>query len=125
MPASRMIAREREAAPDVDDDDRHDRQGRIAEPVRVVARLMPRCVPIQLMMLYWVSNIHFQAIALRAIGMVHGSRMMKRKTRVPGRFSASKNASDVPSTLLKIAATPTNSSVLRSAVKKTDDSKRR
>ena len=57
------------------------------------------------MMLYWVSNIHFQAIELSAIGTVQGSRMMKRKMRVPGRFSASRNASVVPSRPLKTAET--------------------
>ena len=30
------------------------------------------------MMLYWVSNIHFQVIELSAMGTVQGSRMMKR-----------------------------------------------
>src|SRR5918911_5108831 len=75
----------------------------------------------QLTMLYWLSNIHFQVIELSAIGTVQGSRMMKRKTRVPGRFSARRNASVVPSKPLKTADTNVNISVLRSAVRKTDD----
>src|SRR5919199_5017447 len=75
----------------------------------------------QLMMLYWLSNIHFQVIELRAIGTVHGSRITKRKKRVPGRFSANRNASVVPSRPFKTAETNVNISVLRSAVRKTED----
>ena len=73
------------------------------------------------MMLYCESNIHFQVIELSAMGIVHGSRMINRKTRVPGRFSASRNASVVPNRPLKMAATKVKKSVLRSAVRKTDD----
>src|SRR5579859_333405 len=83
--------------------------------------MMPRWVPIQLMMLYWESNIHFHVIELSAIGIVHGRRIINRKTRVPGKFSASRNARVVPKKLLKTAAISVKKSVLRSAVRNTDD----
>src|SRR5919205_2262667 len=76
----------------------------------------------QLTMLYWLSNIHFQVIELRAIGTVPGSKITKRKKRVPGRFSASRKASVVPSRPFRMAEMNVNISVLRSAVRKTDDS---
>ena len=44
--------------------------------------------------------------------------------RVPGRFSASRKASMVPSRPFNTAEAAVNISVLRSAVKKTDDSNR-
>ncbi len=78
----------------------------------------------QLMMLYWVSNIHFHAIELSAIGTVHGKTMMKRKKRVPRRFSARRKARNVPSRPFKTADEAVNISVLRRAVRNTDDSKR-
>jgi hypothetical protein len=77
----------------------------------------PAACPTQLTMLYWVSNIHFQAIELRTIGTVQGSRMMKRNTRVPGTFSASRNARVVPSSPLKTAETAVNMIVFRNAIK--------
>ena len=71
MPASRMIApkgkprqtlttmTEISARRGLAEPDRQSRRRRIDQPRRLSA---------QLMMLYWVSNIHFQVIELKAIG---------------------------------------------------------
>ena len=79
-------------------------------------RSRPAACPSQLMMLYCVSNIHFQVIELSATGIVQGSRITKRNQRVPGRFSASRKASEVPSSPLNTAETAVKSSVFRKAV---------
>ena len=65
------------------------------------------------------SYIHFQESTLIAMGSVNGMTTSARMSFLPLKFWSSKNASDVPSALLRIAATTRNITLFRREIQKT------
>ena len=95
----------------------------IGQPSVPNCPIRPMRLNTQLMTLNWESYIHFQDSTLMAMGSVNGMTTRPRISFLPLKSWSSRNASEVPSRLLRTAATTRNTTLFRREIQKTSISK--